>query len=786
MDFDKELELILRTAKVTASSQKREYLTPEEILYNCLCVKSIADMFDKKFWPADTIKKELMDYVDNNVEIIKDCDVYDSSFSDGVQNVIDDAISMCLSSDRDKIRTVDIILSIYDDEKLYASYILRKNGIERLELLEVITEYKSKNFTDTGTKESTAASRLDYLSRILPVDFRPLVSDLNEALEDIDYDEEGDEDEDFDPASAAFLNKYCINLNKKVKDGLINPIVGRDEEIDRTIQILCRYTKNNPIYVGDAGVGKTSIVEGLACLLVNGEVPSFLKNFTIYSLDMTSLLAGTKFRGDLEERIQKLTDILLKMENTILFIDEIHQIVGAGSGNTGSMDAANLLKPVLSDSKVRCIGATTYDEYNKIFTKDSALSRRFQKIDVEEPSREKAIEILKLKKRIFEEYHGVKYSKDAIESAVDLSVQYINDRKLPDKAIDLLDESGVYAKLHKGVSKKKPTVSVSMIKKVVSKMSMVPVEDVNNNEKEKLEHIETSLSSKVFGQDEAVKLISLAVKKSRAGFRNPDKAEGIFLFVGPTGVGKTELTKVLSDFLGEKLLRFDMSEYQEKHTVSRLIGSPPGYVGFEEGGLLTDAVRKNPHSVVLFDEIEKAHPDIYNILLQVMDYGTLTDNQGRKADFRNTIIIMTSNAGAREIEKGSVGFGADSNQRNAESTLREAVDKSFTPEFRNRLDAVIPFNHLDRSIVNDIARSEINKIAKRLEAKKVTLKVSDDVVSLVAQRGYSKEYGARNISRRAEEMIATPLVDKVLFGSLAEGGVAEASVKDEEVVFSYL
>ncbi|MBR0123916.1 MAG: AAA family ATPase, partial [Treponema sp.] len=605
--------------------------------------------------------------------------------------------------------------------------------------------------------------------------------------------------------------------------------------------------------VGDAGVGKTAVTLGLAQRIVAGEVPSILKDFSVYSLDMGALLAGTKYRGDFEERLKKVTKDLLKKEKAILFIDEIHTIVGAGSVGNGALDAANILKPVLTEGKIRCIGSTTFEEYTKIFEKDRALARRFQKIDILEPSRDECVKILHGLESRYAEYHNVCYEEGSLELAVDLSLQFLPDRRLPDKAIDLMDEAGAWTRIHaeeklpaedkvsvsdkdekaeaKKISvsskdaigeaekksgenteensakeepdekmhpdekeqpaeRKRPPVPVSQdtIRMVAAKAARVPLETVTTGEKEKLRSLESDLKQKIFGQNRAVESVCMAVKKARAGFRNMEKPEAAFLFVGPTGVGKTELAKVLASSLGEKLLRFDMSEYQEKHTVSRLIGSPPGYVGFEEGGLLTDSVRKEPHSIILFDEIEKAHQDIYNILLQIMDYGILTDNQGRKADFKNCMIIMTSNAGARDMEKGSVGFSGGStfgDEKNDSATLNEAVEKEFSPEFRNRLDAIITFAHLPKEITQDIARKEIKKIAERLATKDVELTATDQAVALIAEKGYSREFGARNISRTAENLIASPLVDELLFGKLSGGGKVGIGVKDGEVEFTF-
>ena len=563
------------------------------------------------------------------------------------------------------------------------------------------------------------------------------------------------------------------------------------------MQVLCRRLKNNPIHVGDAGVGKTAITEGLAQRIVTGDVPPRLRDYTIYALDMGALLAGTKFRGDFEERVKKVVDELLKKDKSILFIDEIHTIVGAGAVSGGSLDASNLLKPALTSGKLRCIGSTTYEEYNKFFEKDRALSRRFQKIDIVEPSQGETVEILKGLRVKYEEYHKVRYSDEALELAVRLSAQYITERRLPDKAIDVIDEAGAWARMNAyktgtdaipaagtdgaAVAQTETAtldISPKEIEVVVAKIARIPERSVSMSEKDKLASLEADLKSDVFGQDRAVESVVKAVKRSRAGFRSPDKPVANFMFVGPTGVGKTELARQLAQHMGISLHRFDMSEYQEKHTVSRLIGSPPGYVGYEEGGLLTDAIRKTPHAVVLLDEIEKAHPDVYNILLQIMDYATLTDNQGRKADFRNVILIMTSNAGARDIGKSLIGFGE---RAMTDTALSEAVERAFTPEFRNRLDAVVHFENLPPEIIERIVVKAIDEFRVQLAEKKVELEATPALVKHLAEKGYSREFGARNIGRLVEDKIKTFFVDEVLFGRLVEGGKAVADVVDGEV-----
>jgi ATP-dependent Clp protease ATP-binding subunit ClpA len=612
------------------------------------------------------------------------------------------------------------------------------------------------------------------------------------------------------------LERFASDLTKSAREGKLEPVIGRVAEIERTIQVLCRRLKNNPIHVGDAGVGKTAITEGLAQRIVSGEVPPRLRDYTIYALDMGALLAGTKFRGDFEERVKKVVDELLKKDKSILFIDEIHTIVGAGAVSGGSLDASNLLKPALTSGKLRCIGSTTYDEYNKFFEKDRALSRRFQKIDIVEPSQGETVEILKGLRSKYEEYHKVRYSDEALELAVRLSAQYITERRLPDKAIDVIDEAGAWARMNAyktgtdalpkadvvinpdtetdraegspAAAGGTPTtetatldISPREIETVVAKIARIPERSVSMSEKDKLGSLEKDLKGDVFGQDKAVEAVVKAVKRSRAGFRSPDKPVANFMFVGPTGVGKTELARQLAQHMGISLHRFDMSEYQEKHTVSRLIGSPPGYVGYEEGGLLTDAIRKTPHAVVLLDEIEKAHPDVYNILLQIMDYATLTDNQGRKADFRNVILIMTSNAGARDIGKSMIGFG---DRAMTDTALSEAVERAFTPEFRNRLDAVVRFDNLPPEVIERIVIKAIDEFRVQLAEKKVELVATEALVKHLAEKGYSREFGARNIGRLVEDKIKTFFVDEVLFGRLVAGGKALADLVDGEVSIS--
>lgn len=774
MKVSQEVQAIFNAAYNEAKLRNHEYLTPEHILYAGLSFEKLRLVMEGCDADVEQLRRGIEAYFEQKVPVLRSSaePVQTSSF----QAVIERAVMQSQASGKDEVEISDLIVSLYDEERTYAGYYMRKLGIKRLQLLEVLSH---------GIGEFTGEE-----AELL---------DEGEGRPDL----EGRDKRGLKPGP---LERFATDLTAQAAAGKLEPVIGREAEIERTIQVLCRRLKNNPIHVGEAGVGKTAITEGLAQRIVAGNVPPLLKDYTIYSLDMGALLAGTKFRGDFEERVKKVVDILLKKEKAILFIDEIHTIVGAGAVTGGSMDASNLLKPALTSGKLRCIGCTTYDEYNKIFEKDRALSRRFQKIDITEPSQSETVEILKGLRPKYEEFHRVHFSDDALEAAVRLSAQFITERRLPDKAIDVIDEAGARARISafkleqkggetpssegtssEGASGEAPMgetvvdIQVPEIETVVAKIARIPERSVSSSEKERLSGLEVSLKQEVFGQDAAIDAVVRAVKRSRAGFRAPDKPVANFLFVGPTGVGKTELARQLAKQLGVSLHRFDMSEYQEKHTVSRLIGSPPGYVGYEEGGLLTDTVRKNPHAVVLLDEIEKAHPDIYNILLQIMDYATLTDNQGRKADFRNVILIMTSNAGARDVGKNLIGFG---DRTLSNSALDEAVERAFTPEFRNRLDAVVHFGNLPMEVIERIVTKALDDFNLQLAEKKVRLVARDSVVKFLAEKGYSREFGARNISRLVEDKIKSFFVDEVLFGRLEKGGTAVADLVDGQIVFS--
>jgi len=788
MKVNQQVQAIFNAAYNEAKLRGHEYLTPEHILYASLSFEQVRSILAACDADIEHIKVGMEAYFEQKIPAVKDQEPIQTA---GFQSVIERAVLQSQGSGKSEVGIPEILVSLFDEERNYSAYYLRKAGVNRLHLLEVISHGLDVDLSDAGGDE---AGTMDGSAAGGP---------FSAPDDDEDDDEAGGRQKPRSTVKAGALEKFTTDLNKAAREGRLEPVIGRESEIERTVQVLCRRLKNNPIHVGDAGVGKTAITEGLAQRIVEGKVPPKLRDYTVYSLDMGSVIAGTKFRGDFEERIKRVVDELLKKEKAILFIDEIHTIVGAGAVSGGSMDASNLLKPALTSGKLRCIGSTTYDEYNKFFDKDRALSRRFQKIDIVEPSVAEAIEILKGLKPKYEEYHDVVYSDEAIESAAKLSAQFITERRLPDKAIDVIDEAGAWARIRaykaetaspealdaaapagpeaesSPAAVKTLAIGRSEIEIVVAKIARIPEKSVTQGERDRLATLEADLKASVFGQDAAVEMVAKAVKRGRAGFRAADKPVANFLFVGPTGVGKTELARTLADTLGVSLHRFDMSEYQEKHTVSRLIGSPPGYVGYEEGGLLTDAIRKSPHAVVLLDEIEKAHPDVYNILLSIMDYATLTDNQGRKADFRNVVLIMTSNAGARDIGKPMIGFG---DRAFTEAAIDDAVQKAFTPEFRNRLDAVVRFGRLPQVVIERIVLKALDDFRSQLAEKKVTLEATDACVKRLAELGYSDEFGARNVGRVVEDKIKTWFVDEVLFGRLKDGGAAKADVKDGEIV----
>ena len=777
MKISPQLSEIVKAAVAKAKSAHHEFVTPEHVLSAALDNMSVQNLFVICGADVAGIRENVNEYLQKHIPLLSGKKEIEPIETVGFHSVFERIVTSCLSSERDVADVQDLIVSLLDETKNYCSYYMRLGGIERLHLLEVISYMKSADMSELSGDDAFLGGEAE--------DGTPFDKDVSFSHTRPDSSSRPAQGGRKAPRKSA-LEEFATDLTKEAEEGKLGVFVGREKEIERTIQVLCRKIKNNPLHVGESGVGKTAITHGLAQKIARGDVPERLKGAKIYALNIGSVLAGAKFRGEFEDRLKRIMNELSEKKNAILFIDEIHTIVGTGSGGNAGVDAANFLKPFLATGKLRCIGSTTYDDFSRTFEKEKALLRRFQKIDVEETTKEQTLEILNGLKKHFEAFHGVKYDEKALRLCVDLSVQFLTEKRLPDKAIDVMDESGAFSRIRAG-KKKRALVDEDIVRSVISKIANVSAEKVSGSEKEKLKALEQTLSSSIFGQQEAVLAVTKAVKKARAGFRDTEKPEASFLFVGPTGVGKTELAKNLAKTLDIPLLRFDMSECQEKHTISRLIGSPPGYVGYEDGGTLTDAVRKNPQSVVLLDEIEKAHEDIYNLLLQVMDYGFLTDNQGRKADFRSCIIIMTSNAGARDIEKPGIGFGSESaDEKNTEAGLKEAVNRVFSPEFRNRLDGVIAFSHLSGEIVESVVEKDIAKIAERLKNKNVSLNVDKAVVSHIAKNAYSREFGARNIARAVETMIAEPLVDSVLFGELSEGGNVSVVLSDDgKVDFVY-
>jgi len=770
MRLDDVANKILIAAYNEAKHQKHEFFTPEHILYASLFFDEGRDIIENCGGKVEDIKKDLLEFFRNNMPIVENHEPIESL---GINSVMQATAYQCIAAGREYIRIGDIIVALYGEKESFASYILQKNGIKKLDVLKYISHGVSlvpKNM-ETSLKSLETDTYLEAY----------------QYADDWEYDyeyEDIDEDEDIDEESSSksnFLEHFTIDLTEKARKGKIDPLIGREDILERTIQVLSRRLKNNPIHVGDPGVGKTAITEGLARLIVEDKVPKSLKGSKIYYLDMGSMLAGTKYRGDFEERIKKVLNEIQNQPKAIVYIDEIHTIVGAGAVSDGAMDASNIIKPFLTQGTLRFIGSTTYEEYKKYFEKDRALSRRFQKIDVPEPSIDDTFKILKGLKDRYEEYHKVKYTDSALRLAAELSAKYIQDRHLPDKAIDVIDETGAYVRLHAKDEDKVITIKNKDIERTVSAIARIPIQSVSRDEISKLKNLDVKLKSPIFGQDKAIDTVVQAIKRSRAGFNENEKPVASLLFVGPTGVGKTELAKQLSLHLGIPFIRFDMSEYQEKHTVSRLIGAPPGYVGYEEGGLLTDAIRKTPHCVLLLDEIEKAHPDIYNVLLQVMDYAVLTDNNGKKADFRNVILIMTSNAGAREVGRTLIGFDSRNVDRSA---MTKEVERIFSPEFRNRLDDIVVFNHINEEMALLITKKAINQFKEKLKTKNIKLKVTERCCKWIAQKGLSSIYGAREILRYVQDKIKTYFVDEVLFGELSKGGTAIIDVVDGEIKIS--
>ncbi|WP_060982345.1 ATP-dependent Clp protease ATP-binding subunit ClpA [Vibrio splendidus] len=748
--LNKELETSLNGAFARARDKRHEFMTVEHLLLALLENDAAKEALQACQADLDALRNELDIFIDQTTPLIPESDeTRETQPTLSFQRVLQRAVFHVQSSGRSEVTGANVLVAIFSEQESHAAYLLKKNDISRLDIV---------NFISHGiTKASNEGDS-------------PSSSDSFGGAENAE--EANSEDR---------LENFATNLNEVAKQGNIDPLIGRDKELERTIQVLCRRRKNNPLLVGEAGVGKTAIAEGLAWRIVEGQVPEIIQSSVIYSLDIGSLLAGTKYRGDFEKRFKAILKQLEKEEDAILFIDEIHTIIGAGAASGGQVDAANLIKPLLSSGKLRCIGSTTYQEYSSIFEKERALSRRFQKIDIVEPSLDDTTKILIGLKPKYEAHHEVRYTNKALRAAVELSAKYINERHLPDKAIDVIDEAGARSRLAPA-SRRKKTVSVADIESMVAKMARIPEKSVSSSDKDTLQKLDDRMKMLVFGQDPAIDVLSEAIKLTRAGLGADNKPVGSFLFAGPTGVGKTEVTVQLSKLMGIELLRFDMSEYGERHSVSRLIGAPPGYVGYDQGGLLTDAVIKNPHSVVLLDEIEKAHPDIFNLLLQVMDNGTLTDNNGRKADFRNVILVMTTNAGVAETEKKSIGL---IQQDHAPDAMGE-IKKVFTPEFRNRLDNIIWFNSLDPSVISQVVDKFIVELQVQLDARGVSLEVSEDARHWLADKGYDKTMGARPMGRVIQDKLKKPLANELLFGSLVDGGTVKVSLKKDDLDFVYV
>ena len=742
--FSSSLENAIHASLAYATQRKHELATLEHLLLALLDEPDASRVMRACSVSLETLRTKLTNFIETELDsLVTDVENLDAQPTTAFQRVIQRAVIHVQSSGKQEVTGANVLVAIFAERESHAAYFLQE---------QEMTRYDAVNFIAHGVAKDAA---------------------MNEQREVTGTEEfDGFDGETVPEEAESALSKYCVDLNARAREGGIDPLIGRDHEVERCIQILCRRRKNNPILVGDPGVGKTAIAEGLAVKITTGETPEVLSETIIYSLDMGSLLAGTRYRGDFEERLKAVMTELEDHPDAVLFIDEIHTIIGAGATSGGAMDASNLLKPALQGGKLRCMGSTTYKEYRQHFEKDRALARRFQKIDVKEPSVEDAIKILKGLKSAFEEHHDVKYSLDAIKSAVELSARYIHDRKLPDKAIDVIDEAGASQRLV-AVSKRRKTLGVKEIEDVVAKLARIPAKNVSRDDMTLLKELEASLKRVVFGQDTAIEALSSAIKLARAGLREPEKPIGNYLFAGPTGVGKTEVAKQLADTLGVELIRFDMSEYMEKHAISRLIGAPPGYVGFDQGGLLTDGVDQNPHCVLLLDEIEKAHPDVFNILLQVMDHGKLTDHNGRTTDFRNVILIMTSNAGASEAAKEAIGFGRD--RRTGEDTA--AIERTFTPEFRNRLDATISFAPLSKEVIVKVVDKFVLQLEAQLMDRNVTFELSPDAAGWLADKGYDDKMGARPLARVIQEHLKKPLAEELLFGKLAKGGLVKVHLK---------
>jgi len=741
--LNKDLEISLNLAFRQAKESRHEFMTVEHLLLALLDNPSAIEALGACGADLAKLRKSLLDFISETTPMIPvGEDERETQPTLGFQRVLQRAVFHVQSSGKNEVSGSNVLVAIFSEQESQAAYILKKSDISRLDIVNYISHGIAK-------------------------------VDDNDASQTL----EGEQQSQEEPRT---IENFSVNLNEEAIKGNIDPLIGRDDELERTLQVLSRRRKNNPLFVGEAGVGKTAIAEGLANLIVDGKVPEFLADATIYSLDMGALLAGTKYRGDFEKRFKSLLKELEADKNAVLFIDEIHTIIGAGAASGGMMDASNLIKPLLSGGKLRCLGSTTYQEYQSIFEKDRALARRFQKIDIAEPSVADTTKILQGLKDKYESHHGIRYTSKALHAAAQLSAKYINERFLPDKAIDVIDEAGAKQQLV-APSKRKKVINNTDIENIVAKMARIPEKSVSSNEKDSLKNLDRNLKLVVFGQDKAIDELSSVIRLSRAGLGSEEKPVGSFLFAGPTGVGKTEITQQLAKILGVELLRFDMSEYMEKHAVSRLIGAPPGYVGYEQGGLLTDAVIKHPHAVVLLDEIEKAHEDVYNILLQVMDHGTLTDNNGRKADFRNIILVLTTNAGVQETVRQSIGFKQQDHSLDALSE----INKVFSPEFRNRLDNIVWFNHLDNIVIHQVVDKFIVELQAQLDDKGVSLELSKQAKQWLVDHGYDKAMGARPMSRLIQEHLKKALANELLFGELTHGGVAKVDVKKDQLVINF-
>jgi ATP-dependent Clp protease ATP-binding subunit ClpA len=745
--INKELSATLGFAVKEAKRRRHEYVSIEHILFAILNETTGIEIVENCGGDVDNLLDSLENFFEEKIERIPEGDDYVLQQTIGFQRVIQRAVNHARSAEKQEVAVADVLASIFLEKDSHAEYFLRHEGVTRLDVLNYISHSIAK---DPFADDSSGLMRPGK--------------------------EERDRRQKSNP-----LKLFTLNLIELSAQGKLDPLIGREAELERTMQVLCRRRKNNPVFVGDPGVGKTAMAEGLAQKIQKGEVPDLLEDMEIFSLDLGGLLAGTKFRGDFEQRLKGVIAELQKKPKAILFIDEIHTIVGAGATSSGSMDASNILKPVLASGEIRCIGSSTFEEFKNHFEKDRALSRRFEKIEIMEPPVSESIKILKGLRSRYEEHHGIAYTDAALKAAAELSTKYLRDRFLPDKAIDVIDEAGAFIRLSGSTHRKK--INPADIEKIIAKMARVPTQSVSTSDRTKLENLETGLKEVVFGQDDAISALVTSIKRSRAGLGSPERPVGCFLFTGPTGVGKTEVSLQVARILGVEFMRFDMSEYMEKHTVARLIGAPPGYIGFDQGGLLTDGIRKHPHSVLLMDEIEKAHPDLFNILLQVMDHATLTDNNGRKADFRNVILMMTSNAGSREMSAANIGFGQT--HGDAQSKGKKAIEKLFSPEFRNRLDEIITFNALDLEIMELIVDKFIAELNQQLAIKKVALTISPAVRTWLAKKGHDPTYGARPLSRVIQAQIKDKLSDAILFGKLQNGGLVSLDMNGDELTFNY-